>query len=176
MKQEELIKRQHMLLNILSRLPKNILLKHSIDRLPEFVLHEIACEDCFDFNKAAFLVDNPDFDCLKGVAGVSREESFSGGSIWDEADNFTAHMASSPFNDKVRNHLQVSCKKCDTPDEEVFAQIAQALGMGKYGVCEWNMKHDNHGYLIYEKMNHDDTAGDEYLLHGASLLGFCPIY
>ena len=177
MKPEELLKRQHTLLHILSSLPKKILLRHDTDRLPEFVLHEIACEECFNLNKAAFLVDNPDFNCLKGVAGIARNEAFSNGtSICEDPNRFSVHMKGSEFNDKVRNHVQVSCKKCDTPDAEIFANIAEMLGMKQFDVCTWDMKHDNHGYLVYEKMNSDDTSCDDYLVHGASLLGFCPIH
>ena len=177
MKSEELIKRQHALLHILSSLPKKILLRYDTDRLPEFVLHEIACEDCFNLNKAAFLVDNPDFNCLKGIAGIARSEAFSNGtSIWEDPQRFSVHMRGSEFNDKVRNHLQVSCKKYDSPDDEIFAKIAEMLGMQQFGVCTWDMKYDNHGYLIYEKMNNDDTSCDDYIAHGASLLGFCPIH
>jgi len=177
MKYEKLLKRQHTLLRILSQLPKKMLLRHDIDRLSEFVLHEIACKDCFNFNKAAFLVDNPDFNCLKGMAGITRNDAFSNGSsIWEDPQRFSVHMSGSEFNDKVRNHLQVSCKKLDIPDNEAFAKIAETLGMEQFEVCTWNMKHDNHGYLIYEKMNSNDTACDEYLEHGASLLGFCPIH
>lgn len=177
MKPEELLKRQHAILHVLSRLPKKILCSHTIDRLPELVLHEIACEDCFNLNKVAFLVDNPDFDCLKGVAGVSREEAFPrGSSIWEDPNQFSIHMNSSPFNEKVRNHLQISCKKNAKPDDEVFGDIAHTLGMQKYNVCSWDMKHDNHGYLLYEKMDYDDTAPDDYIVHGASLLGFCPLH
>jgi len=177
MKSEELLKRQHSVLHILSSLPKKILLQNDIDRLHEFILHEISCEECFNLNKAAFLIDNPDFNCLQGVAGIAREEAFaSGTSIWDDIDRFSVHMSGSSFNDKVRNHVQVSCKACTTPDKEIFSQIADVLGMKNFGVCTWNMKHDNHGYLVYEKMNHEDTSCDDYILHGASLLGFCPIH
>lgn len=177
MKPEELLTRQHALLHVLSGLPTKILSWYSLDYLPVFVLHEIACKDCFNLNKAAFLIDNPDFDLLKGVAGISREESYAGNSpIWDDRDQFMAHMQRSTFNDKVRNHLQVSCKRQSKPDAELFGSIADELGMQNYNVCSWNMKHDNHGYLMYEKADHDDTACDDYIIHGASMLGFCPIH
>lgn len=174
---KDLIKKQHALLHVLSGLPSKILLCHDIDRLPEFILHEMACEQCFNLNKVAFLVDNPDFNLLKGVAGISRSEAFaSGSSIWEDPQKFSVHMQGSPFNEKVRNHVQVSCKNCDNPGEEVFSKVAKMLDMQQFNVCSWNMKHDNHGYLIYEKMNHEDTACDNYITHGASLLGFCPIH
>ena len=44
--------------------------------MSEFVLHDICNPNCFNLQKAAFLVDNPDFDCLKGVAGFSADEAY----------------------------------------------------------------------------------------------------
>jgi len=177
MRAEELLKRQHAVLHILTGLPRKMLIQHDRDRLPEFILHEIACENCFNLNKAAFLVDNPDFNCLRGVAGIAREEAFSNGSsIWEDPQRFSVHMNGSYFNEKVRNHSDVSCKNCDTPNDEIFGKIANNLGMKTFGLCSWDMKHGNHGYLLYEKVNHDDTSCDDYLAYGASLLGFCPIH
>lgn len=177
MKRKEHLERQNRILHKLSSLPKQILLFQEQQRLPEFILHEISCEDCLNLNKAAFLVDNPDFDCLKGIAGVSREELFSSGSsIWEDPHKFSVHMDSSEFNNKVRNHTQVSCKRCETPDNEILSKVAEMLGMKTFNVCTWNMKHDNHGFLLYEKMDNDDTISDEYMSHGASILGFCPIH
>lgn len=89
-KREELLKR-------LSLLPKRILTLYGVDipyNLAEFVLHELCEGDCFNIKRAAFLVDNPDFDIFKGVAGFEKEESFkkSKASHWDEPEEFSNHM------------------------------------------------------------------------------------
>ena len=55
----------------LADLPKRMVPLYDLEaigNIPEFVLHDLCHEDCFNLKKAAFLVDNPDFDSLQGVA------------------------------------------------------------------------------------------------------------
>ena len=52
--------------------------------------------------------------------------------------------------------------------------IAEQLGMNEFKYCTWDMKHDNHGYLIYQPNEQEIELDD--LLNGLSLLGFCPIF
>ena len=61
---------------VLSILPQQILSHSWNENMSEFVLHEI-CNQSVLTTKAAFLVDNPDFDCLKGVAGYSTDEAYA---------------------------------------------------------------------------------------------------
>jgi hypothetical protein len=94
--------------------------------------------------------------------------------IWNDAAAFSQHMQAAPFNQKVRNCMQYSCKNCDTPDEQLLKEIATDLGMDNFQYCTWTMKHDNHGYLLYQPNEHEVET--EELLNGLSLLGFCPIF
>lgn len=177
MKHEGLLQKQNRILSNLSCLPKRMLALQNYDNIPEFVLHDLSHEHCFNFNKSAYFVDNADFNCLKGVAGVSRAEAYAnGGSVWDSPKDFSVHMQSSPFNQKVRAIAQCSLKKGKGAEYELLQGIAQELGFCKHGVCSWGMKHDNNGILLYEKSDETDTVADGHLIDGLSLLGFCPIF
>lgn len=162
-------------LRILSRLPRNMMKMHGDENISEFVLHELCCKDCFNLSKAAYFVDNPAFNCLKGVAGFKQEEACQLQiPIWDEPSQFSAHMQSAPFNQKVRECVQYSCKNCENPDESIMQEIAKELEMDSFKYCTWDMKHDNHGYLIYQTCDQEPDLDD--LISGLSLLSFCPIF
>lgn len=163
-------------LRMLNSIPKNMIQMHGTENMSEFVLHSLCCSDCFNLRKAAYFVDNPAFNCLKGVVGYDQEEAFSPSlNIWTNTDAFTEHMYNSPFNQKVRNCLQYSCKNCEDPDEHLMENIARDLGMDSFDYCTWSMKHDNHGYLIYQKNDGHNHDHDD-LLNGLCLLSFCPIF
>ena len=176
MERDELLHRQQKILNNLRLLPRRILHMQSNDNVTEFVLHDLCNEGCFNLEKAAYLVDNPDFNCLKGVAGFSRAEAFCPEKvIWDDPQGFSAHMQGAAFNQKVRSFGRESFVKQGETEDQVADHIAQNLEFTNYGFYSWNMKHDNHGIFVYEKTS-DDTSVDEYLSDGLYLLGFCPVY
>lgn len=177
MKHDELLLRQQQILNHLSRLPRRILHMQGNDNITELVMHELCNEYCFNLEKAAYLIDNPDFDCLKGIAGFARSEAYSAGqNIWDDPKKFTQHVQAASFNNKVRSYYRNSFTKQGESEEVVAKYIAKDLGLEEYGYLSWHMKHDNHGLFIYQKACADDTCADDYILDGLSLLGFCPIY
>ncbi len=168
--------RKQRIAHLLSSLPRKILGLHGRDNVIEFVLHELGNPECFDLEKAAYIVDNPDFDCLKGVAGFCRPEAYQAKkNIWDEPEEFSKHMLTSQYNNKVRSFYKHSCIKKGEPQEKIIQDIAHDLGFEHPSFYAWQMKHNNQGLLLYEK--HDDTACDcDYLLEGLCLIGFCPIF
>jgi hypothetical protein len=175
----EMLKRHHAVLNRLSQLPRKMLSLKDQGNITEFVLHELCQADCFDLEKAAYFVDNPDFDCLKGVAGVWRPEAYATAhdDIWQNPNSFTAHMQGSPFNQKVRDFMRSSLRKNQESDEEIVHIIAQELHMENPGYYSWDMKHYNHGLLVYEKpCKKGDSCDVDTVLNGLSLLSFCPIF
>jgi len=161
------------LLRIIHRLPQNILKMHDTENVCEFVLHDLCCQECFNLQKAAYFVDNPAFNCLKGVAGYECSQAYNG-DIWHDPEAFTEHMRASDFNQKVRNAMHYSCKNCQEPDEKVMQDIAIELGMEDFAYCTWDLKHDNHGYLIYQAK--EAPVEPEDLLSSLCFLGFCPIF
>lgn len=167
--------KKHAILNQLSTLPQKLLSLHGTNNVTEFVLHELCNPHCFDLKKAAYLVDNPDFDCLKGVAGFASNEAYKD-TIWDKPEAFIAHMEKSNFNNKVRSILKPSMARARRTDAETTKVIGEYLGIHNPAFCSWTMKHDNHGILIYETEPNSCPIYSDILRNGACLLSFCPIY
>ncbi len=169
--------KKHDILNHLTTLPQKVLSLHGVENIniTEFVLHDLCNKGCFNLQKAAYLVDNPDFNCLKGVAGFSSQEAYDKDVIWETPELFMQHMYKAPFNQKVRSIMHPSMAKSRKSDEETTAIIGDYLGLAKPSFCSWQMKHDNHGILIYE-IEASCPVSSDILKNGACLLGFCPIY
>jgi hypothetical protein len=173
---DSLAERKRAITELLSSLPRKILGLHGRDNVVEFVLHELSRQECFDLEKAAYVIDNPDFDCLKGVAGFQRPEAYNFTSdIWTDPDSFSEHMKKSKYNNDVRCYHRNSGVKNGEKDEEIVKEIAHDLGFDKPFYYSWDMKHDNHGILLYEKRDSDNCDCD-YLLEGLCLIGFCPVF
>jgi hypothetical protein len=160
----------------LSCLPKKMLQLHGKDNVVEFVLHELSKEDCFNLDRVAYVVDNPDFNCVKGVAGYCYNEKYAADKdIWSDPDSFTSYMSKAPFNNKVRSYAQESYIKRGCSEQDLINEVSQSLGFSHPVSYSWTMKHDNHGILLYEKRD-GDTCDCDYLLDGLCLIGFCPIF
>jgi len=163
--------------NSLIWLPRKMITLNDNDNISAFVLHELCHEKCFNFKKAAYFIDNPDFDCLKGVAGVSQDEKTAISDIWLNPEEFSNYMSQSAFNQKVRSLRRASAKKASKEgDKELAIDVAHELGISNIGYCSWTGRHDNHGILVFEKAGEQDEVDNDELLNGACLLNFCPIY
>lgn len=164
-------------LDSLRRLPRKMLNVHGIDNMTEFVLHELSGKNCFNLQKAAYFIDNPDFNCLKGVVGVSHDELHNLDDIWSNPEAFTEYMAQSPFNTHVRSFLSTSHKRHGELYEKTAESLAKELGLDSYGFYSWDMKHNNHGFLVCQKNNdHALNTDEDIIVDGLSLLGFCPVH
>lgn len=148
---------------------------HDTNNLVEFVIHELCHDDCFNITKAAYIIDNPDFDCIRGIAGFNQSEQYNRGDIWSSPEDFTQHMCNSSFNKKVRSLHHQSNRRRNEDNDTLIKDIAQELNMTNYGFCEIPMKHDNHGIFVFEGHINDENER-ESLLNGVCLLSFCPIY
>ena len=62
----------------------------NVENMIEFVLHCLCSEDCFNMPKAAYFVDNIDFNCLKGIAGYNHLEKYKEPGIWSKPENFSS--------------------------------------------------------------------------------------
>jgi len=165
------------ILNCLTVLPRHILSLHDHNNISEFVLHDLCGSHCFNLGKAAYFVDNPDFNCFKGVAGFSRNEVSTDKKVWDDPETISQQLNRSPFNQQVKNHTWQSLKTGPEEERKMAEKIAQDLGLEKPQFCTWNMKHDNHGWLIFEREENldQDQQINDYLSNGVHLLSFCPI-
>lgn len=175
MKPEMLMGRNAQIADNLRRLPRKMLQLHGLENVTDFVLHELCSKDYFNIPKAAYFVENPAFNCLKGIVGVSTQELQSVENIWTNPDQFVKTITDSVFHQKVRSFHYESHKNRGHSPEEMAKIIAQELGFGDYNFYAWDMKHDNHGLLVCEKAPEEDHAHD-VMVDGFSLLGFCPIY
>lgn len=148
---------------------------HGRDNISEFILHELCSEPCFNLRKAAYFVDNPDFKCLRGVAGFAHDQAYPEPEIWQNPDAFSKHMHSAAFNNQVRS-IQYDSLADGHRKQKALDKMATKLGFGTCTNCSWKMRHDNHGILMYEKADPDDSLVEDHLLDGMSLLSFCPIF
>jgi hypothetical protein len=170
-----LLEQQKNILERLSMLPRKILSLHGHDHVAEMVLYELCNENCFNIDKAAYFIDNPDFDYLKGIAGHCRSEIMPPDTdIWQGPKELTE----SAFSKKVRTLMHESSYKRKKNEQDTVGHIAQELDLSCHGFYAWPMKHDNHGIFIYERSHAGDEnaqAQDKFLPEGVVLLSFCPV-
>lgn len=169
----EKLRKHNELLKKLHNLPRQIAALHGTENIPAFVLHDLCHQTGFNFPKAAYLVDNPDFDCLKGIAGFDSAAAYDK-DIWQDPASFTDYINKSPFNQKVRTVSMKSLKRGQSSDE-IMSTLAQQLDLKSPACYSWNLKHDNHGLLLVEK-NASCDISEEDILNGIHLLSFCPIH
>lgn len=177
MKHDDGISRKQNILIHLSSLPQKILSLHGRGDITEFVLRDLCHRNCFNLKKAAFFVDNPDFNCLKGVAGYCQEDNPTVcDALWDHPEKFMSRIKESQFNQKVRDLWLPSLQKVGESHNEVVKSVAQILEIKDPSSHALQVKYGNHGLLIFEKENPHDLFEDDHVNNGLSLLGFCPVY
>lgn len=162
-------------LHILNTLPRKILSMHDTHNLVEFIMHELCNDHCFNIKKAAYIIDNPDFDFMRGITGFNHQERYNKGNIWASPEDFTTHMNNALFNQKVRSLHMTSGRRRNENRDTFIKNVADTLGFERFGCCDIPMKHDNHGIFLFEG-SLDNENEHESLLNGVSLLSFCPIY
>lgn len=164
------------LLNQLGQMSRNLISNHHRENLSEFFLHDLCSQDVFDISKAAYLVNNPDFVCLKGVAGYDKNKSFTSGNNWDLPQDFTQHMKESDFNNKVRALYQSSLNIDGlVVDQKELHRLADYFEIENPAYQVWDMKHANHGLLIFQKPSHENGK-HEYLPQFAPMFSFCSVF
>lgn len=165
--------RQAKLNECLGCLAQKMLMIHHKNNLSEFVLHDLCQEDCFNLQKAAYLVNNPDFHCTKGVAGFCKTDGAKNYDVWLSPEDFTKDMENSKFNQDVKQIYQQNANGFAQSEIE---EIAGKLDLKNPIFCTWVMKHNNKGILIFECPVSDDISVHENIIKGASFLSFCPIH
>ena len=165
--------KESVLLHQMGNFSQNMLQNHHLENLSEFVLHDLCSEQGFGIKKAAYLVNNPDFECLKGVAGYHHPESFTSGNCWGDQKQFTSHMQQSDFNKAVRSYTESI--KDSTLSSDKVAELADRFQISDPAYYSWDAKHNNQGFFIYESLQ-DEHNDQDYLQHFLHMLSFCPIF
>lgn len=164
------------LVKTLLKLPDKILHHHEVDHLPNLILHDLGHDQHLNLKRAMFLVDSPDFDCLKGIAGFCKDEcKHHHNDVWSDPHRFNSDMQGAEFHKKINHFLHHSMKR-RADDPKVLTELGQSLGIEKPHVFTWDMRHGNHGILLYDTDNDCLCQADNELLHNiAALLGLCPV-
>lgn len=172
------LERQKKMLHHLSTLPRLMTNIYGRENASEFLLHELCSKSCFDLRKAAYFVDNPDFNCIQGIVGYDADKlSAISDDIWLDPEIFSSLMSSSEFNKLVRSISSNSVGVHKEPNaHDTIERIAQQLGGGDFEHCLLKLRHDNHGLLMYQKNDPQDDSINDHIVDGMSLLSFCPIF
>lgn len=176
MQKEELLTKRCQLLASIISLPRKIITVHESDNACELILHELCDTSCFNIKKAAYFVDNPDFDCLRGVAGFCRVDMPESSKIdWNNPHLFSQSLQNAPFNQKVRSINKQSHAKQSA--SKLVDELINELEFSNHAVCAWPMKHDNHGMLVFEKTEVSaDPVVEQAFKDALFLLSFCPLF
>lgn len=163
-------------LECLSSLPRKILSLYERDDIPEFVLQDICSENCFNIMRAAYFIDNPDFNSCKGVAGFCRDEAYRAhDTMWQDPASFSKFMHESLFNNQVRGVQRESIIRNNHVYDDVIKELAPSLGFVNPAWCNWHLKYYNEGLIVYEKADFADETFDEHFMNTLYVLGFCAI-
>lgn len=164
------------ILKHLSSIPRKMLSVNENENISEFVLHDLCHKNCFNLKKAAYFIDNPDFDCLKGVAGFEECQAYTSGDIWEKPNDFSTYMKMAEFNQKVRSLQEPSFRRSQKATQEAVEHIGKKLNIENPLFLSLDLKHDNTGILVYQKVSDKDLYQEQDILNGITLLGFCPVF
>ena len=159
----------------LGTIPEKMIRTHGCENLAEFVLHEICNEPCLAFTRMAFFLDNPDFNCFKGIVGICGQERFSHNDTWNNVTDFSQHMRNAPFNQSIRSVARDSVTRTGAHWERYAHELAEQVTVENHGWYIFSAKHGNTGLLIFTPNELSDHARMT-LTTGASLLGLCPVF
>ncbi len=159
------------------QLPHKILSHHDVDDLAQLVLHELGHDAHFGLTKAAYLVDNPEFDCVKGVAGFCKNEcGLHRENLWEAPHAFGLDMKDASFHNTMKNFVQdtsVRRREVDIHNPDDLAALGDRLGLKNPSFVTWNMRHGNHGILLFEEGQVICARRRDLLTHAAALLSLC---
>lgn len=159
----------------LTDLPRKMIQYHDLPHLSQLVLHSLCDEQGVQLKKAAYFLDNPEFDMFKGIAGYHEKEQCSS-CPWQQPEALKAHQHTGNFNTQVRSIMSKSFASDEARQASAQA-LARQLGMNCSAVYTVPLRHGNSGILMVE---HDTTyhkqVWDEQLPRGLALLGYCPVF
>ena len=167
------------ILNKVVCLPTYLLQNHEQKNLAHAVLYVLGHDNCFGLERGAYLIDNPEFDCLKGCVGFTRGEcDVSSDAVLASLVDTEQTLCQTPYNHKVQHLQYPSLKKQedDATQKSLYERVCRDLNFAHPECIRWPMKHGNQGLFIFEEATHHaDHAFKDLLTYAMSLLGFCPV-
>lgn len=173
------IKNDYILASNVSGLLHKVLNHYYIDGLAAILLHELGHDNAFKLNKATYLVDNPDFNHLLGIAGYDHEEChMHKDDLWLTPQSFLTDMKDAEYHNSVRSYLNNSLTRKDINlnDSRELEELGKNFGLSNPQFFSWNMKHGNRGFLLFEPKEPQNSSWKIGLLRNVvALLSFCAI-
>lgn len=165
------------LVNSLLIIPQKIVQHQSAEGLAQAILHEIAGPQGFALKRAAYIVDNPDFDCMKGVAGFCKNDALDTSGMWDRLGSFVNDSKQASFVKEVCRFEDKSLRRRDitTKDHPEIFRIADGFGINQPQTMSWGIKHDNHGLFLFEPGDNVCVWRHALLANVVAMLGLCAI-
>ncbi len=165
------------LFNRMLTIPHKILSHHDVSGLAPIVLHELGHIQPIGLDKAGYLVDNPDFNCLKGVAGYCSDEcKHHQLDMWQHPEAFVQDMESADFHKHVATYIDQSLvhrKANGDVDDDSIHSLGTMLGMKNPSFITWKMRHGNNGILIFEGNEQSLARYQDFLRNFVALLSLC---
>lgn len=165
------------LLSMLLDLPNKILNHHEVEGLAQLILHDVSHNQHFGFKRASYMIDNPEFDCLRGVAGFVNDECrHHHEDLWTNPHAFVHDMREAEFHNRLIQMASKSIKRSakDSNHLDIVRNVAYDLGMSNPWVYAQDLRHGNHGILIVEEgVKRLDEDDHELLAHISAILGLC---
>ncbi|MFC1854263.1 hypothetical protein ACFLY6_00130 [Candidatus Dependentiae bacterium] len=153
-------------------LPHKIVQNHHVDGLAQLVLYDISNPGRFGLKKAAYLVDNPDFDCLHGIAGFHHGEfEAPPDDVWKNPVESAKTMNDLTFNKNVRSFKSCSLNRQKSDHSKILSEFE----IENPSTIGWPMKYGNHGIFIYESRDDVCVWRKSVLASIVALLGLCAI-
>ena len=157
--------------------PRQMTNVHEVYSAHEFLIHHVADKHCFNVSKAAYFIDNPDFDIVCGMAGFHQNESYSGNNHWNEPEDFMRHMGICSFNKAVKNITLPSIARNKKDVVDFVKDISDELSIESPLYISVPVKHQNNGLLIFETNNiQEHRQLEEYIVAGAHFFSLCPVF
>lgn len=157
-------------------LPHKILSHNEVDGLEQMVLHELGHDSHFGLSKAGYLIDNPEFNCLKGIAGYCKSECpMHKLDVWQDPKLFADDMKDAHFHRQISHFLDNSLTRvgADNLQTDLLLMLGNKMGMTTPGFITWKMKHGNNGILLFEENGMPHARRRDLLHHFVALLSLC---
>jgi len=169
------IKNVNELVSDLLKIPQHILMHSHILGLADLLVGNLSSKRYFNLKKSAYLLNNPEFDCIKGISGVEHQDLGDWDNHWDNPLDKIEKLSNSLFNQKIKNLNSCSLlKHSEEQNTESLIKFAEdQFGFKQPAFISWQGKHGNHGIFFCEPIEERETFAEKIglLTNTVPLLG-----